>query len=135
TRIPRIAHMSNRGGGETTTAPARRAGSRSPARIRRARYRARCRAGAGRRTSRGGLLDLHLRALLLEGGLDLLGLLAGDALLDRLGSRVDEILRLLEAEPGQLANDLDDRDLVRTDLGEDRRELGLLLGRLGGGGG
>src|SRR5262245_46835972 len=78
---------------------------------------------------RRSLLDFDLCALLLEGRLDLLGLVPGDALLDRLRGRVDEVLRFLEAELGQLADDLDDRDLVRPDFGEDRAELGLLLGR------
>src|SRR5262245_18520445 len=73
------------------------------------------------------LLDLDLGALLLEGCLDLLGLVLGDALLDGLRRRVDEVLRLLEAQAGELANDLDHRDLVGADLGEDGRELGLLL--------
>src|SRR3989304_5043503 len=76
--------------------------------------------------------DLDLGALLLEGGLDLLGLLTGHTLFDRLGRRVDEVLGLLEAELGELSDDLDDRDLVRADLGQDGIELGLLLdGRSG----
>src|SRR5215213_8675043 len=41
------------------------------------------------------LLDLDLRALLLESGLDLVRLVAGNALLDRLRCRVNEVLRLL----------------------------------------
>ena len=73
------------------------------------------------------LLDVDLGALLLERGLDLLGLVRGDPFLDRLGGRVDEVLGLLEAQAGQLADDLDDGDLVGSDLGEDGRELGLLL--------
>src|SRR5439155_21967608 len=73
------------------------------------------------------LLDLYLGALFFERGLDLLGLVAVDAFLDGLRRRVDEILGLLEAEAGQLADDLDDRDLVGADLGQDGRELGLLL--------
>src|SRR5919108_2399737 len=36
------------------------------------------------------------------------------------------------AEVRQLADHLDDRDLVRPDLGQDGAELGLLLGRGGG---
>ena len=68
------------------------------------------------------LLDLDLGALLFEGRLDLLGLVLGDALLDGLRRRVDEVLGLLEAEPGELADDLDDRDLVagrpRSRIGE-----------------
>src|SRR6476660_2045076 len=96
---------------------------------RRASARGRSDLGTGaRRQHPTGLLDLDLRALLLEGRLDLLGLVAGDALLDGLRRRVDEVLGLLEAEAGQLADDLDDRDLVRADLGQRRGELGLLLG-------
>ena len=87
------------------------------------------------RRREAGLLDLDLAALLLEGGLDLLGLVAGDAFLDGLRGRVDEVLGLLEAEAGELADDLDDRDLVRADLGQGRGELGLLLGGRGGLGG
>src|SRR6476619_5543936 len=74
------------------------------------------------------LLDLDFGALLFEGCLDLLGLVARDAFLDGLRRSVDQVLGLLEAELGQLADHLDDRDLVRPDLGEDRAELGLLLG-------
>src|SRR5438093_1845935 len=81
------------------------------------------------------LRDLDLGPLLFESRLDLVGLLAVDAFLDRLGRRVDEILGLLEAESGQLADDLDHRDLVRADLGQGRGELGLLLGGGGGLGG
>src|SRR3954469_714467 len=75
----------------------------------------------------GFLLDLDLRALLLEGRLDLLGLVAGDRFLDRLGCGVDEVLGFLEPQPGELADDLDDGDLVRADLREDGGELRLLL--------
>src|SRR5689334_22461796 len=74
------------------------------------------------------LLDLDLCSLLLQGSLDLLGLVARDAFLDGLGRSVDQILGLLETELGQLADHLDDRDLVRPDLGQDRAELGLLFG-------
>src|SRR6187200_937739 len=81
---------------------------------------------AGTETAR--LLDLDLGALLFERGLDLFGLVLGHAFLDGLGRSVDQILGLLEAEAGQLTDDLDDRDLVRADLGQGRGELGLLLG-------
>jgi hypothetical protein len=77
------------------------------------------------------LLDLHLRALLFEGGLDLLGLVAIHAFLDGLRRRVDEVLGLLEAQAGELTDNLDDGDLVRADLDQDGRELGLLLGGRG----
>src|SRR6478735_3262418 len=74
------------------------------------------------------LLDLDLGPLLFQSGLDLLGFVLGDAFLDGLGRCVDQVLGLLEAEAGQLTDDLDDRDLVRADLGQGRGELGLLLG-------
>src|SRR4051812_23004176 len=67
---------------------------------------------ARRRPPDAALLDLDLGALLLEGCLDLLGLFLGDAFLDGLGRSIDEVLGLLEAEAGELAYDLDDRDLV-----------------------
>ena len=102
---------------------------------RRDRRRARAPPRRAADRGRGRLLDLDLGALLLEGGLDLLGLVLGDAFLDGLGRRVDEVLGLLEAEAGELADDLDDRDLVRADLGQGRGELGLLLGGGGGLGG
>src|SRR3989442_1648775 len=78
------------------------------------------------------LLDLDFGALLLERGLDLLGLVARDTLLDRLREGVDEVLGLLEAQARELANDLDDRDLGRPDVQERGGELGLLPGRGGG---
>ena len=42
----------------------------------------------------------------------LLGLGLGDAFLDGLRRAVDQVLRLLEAEAGELAHDLDDLDLL-----------------------
>src|SRR5262245_36644389 len=87
---------------------------------------------SGRITRRRlALLDLDLGTLLFQRSLDLVGLLAVDALLHGLRGRVDEVLGLLEAEAGELADDLDHGDLVRADLGEDGGELGLLLGRGG----
>src|SRR2546428_784765 len=58
------------------------------------------------------LLHLHRRALLLELLLHLLRLGLGDLLLHRLRGAVDEILRFLEPEPGELADDLDHLDLL-----------------------
>src|SRR6185503_11633707 len=66
---------------------------------------------------------------LFELRLDLVGLLLGDALLDRLRRRVDEVLRLLEAETGDRAHDLDHLDLLAAGLGEHHVEGGLLLRR------
>src|SRR5439155_15228255 len=56
------------------------------------------------------------------------GLLAVDALLDRVGRSVDEVLGLLEAEAGDRADDLDHLDLLVAGAGEDDIERGLLLG-------
>src|SRR3954453_6774770 len=75
------------------------------------------------------LLQLDARAGLLELALQLVGLVALDALLDRLRRLVDERLRLLQAEPGGRAHDLDHLDLLVTWAGEhDVDGRGLLLG-------
>ena len=86
-------------------------------------------------------LDLHHPALAVLGQagradllLDLLGLGLGNRLLDLLRRALDEILGLLQTETRDLANDLDDVDLLVADRGEDDVELRLLLGRRGGGG-
>src|SRR5687768_8165184 len=71
--------------------------------------RARGRARPGTATA---LLDLDGRALLLELGLHRVRLVLRDALLHRRRRAVDEVLRLLEAQAGQLAHDLDDLDLL-----------------------
>src|SRR6266542_3690 len=75
------------------------------------------------------LLELDGGAGLLELGLDAVGLLLGDALLDRLGGRVDEVLRLLEAEAGEGAHDLDHLDLLLARPRQDDVERRLLLRR------
>src|ERR687885_1526769 len=77
------------------------------------------------------LLQLDARAGLLELGLELLGLVALDALLDGLGGLVDERLGLLEAQAGRRADDLDDLDLLVAGAGEDDVDRGLLLDGLG----
>ena len=80
------------------------------------------------------LLDGDRRAGRLELGLGVLGGVLGDLLQQRLGSAVDQILGLLEAQAGDdLADDLDDADLLLAGALEDDVELGLLLGGLGGG--
>ena len=79
---------------------------------------------------RRGLLDLDGGAGLLELLLELVGLVALDALLDGLGGLVDERLGLLEAQAGRGAHDLDDLDLLVAGAGEDDVDgRGLLLGR------
>src|SRR4051812_24189479 len=76
----------------------------------------------------GVLLELDRGAGLFELALDRVGLVLGDAFLDRLRSRVHEVLGLLQAEPGDGADDLDDLDLLATGLREDDVERRLLLG-------
>ena len=76
------------------------------------------------------LLQLDAAAGLLELLLELVGLVALDALLDGLRRLVDERLGLLEAEAGRRADDLDDLDLLVAGCGEDDVDRrGLLLGR------
>src|SRR5690242_9879810 len=77
------------------------------------------------------LLQLDGAAGLLELGLELVGLLALDALLDGLGGLVDERLGLLEAKAGGRAHDLDDLDLLVARAGEHDVERRLLLGSAG----
>ena len=78
------------------------------------------------------LLDGDRSACGLELALGFLGGFLGDLLEQRLGSAVDEVLGLLEAQAGDdLADDLDDADLLLAGTLEDDVELGLLLGGLG----
>src|SRR5207244_8359676 len=74
-----------------------------------------------------GLVDLDGRPRFLELGLDRVGLVLGNPLLDRLRSRVHEVLRLLKAETGDRPDDLDHLDLLATGSGEDDVERRLLL--------
>src|SRR6478736_2510657 len=79
------------------------------------------------------LLDGDRRASLFELGLGGVGGVLVDLLEQRLGSAVDEVLGLLEAQAGHdLADDLDDADLLLACTLEDDVELRLLLGGLGG---
>src|SRR5512138_2551868 len=72
-------------------------------------------------------LDLDLGADVLELLLDRVGLVLRDRLLDRLGRRFNQILGLLQAKARDLANHLDDVDLVGAYFSQRDRELGLLL--------
>src|SRR5712691_9685039 len=72
------------------------------------------------------LLHLDGRAGFLELRLDRVGLLLSDALLDRLRRRVDEVLRLLQAETRDRTDDLDHLDLLTAGCGEDDVEVRLL---------
>src|SRR5205823_6918131 len=73
--------------------------------------------------------SLHFdgRALLFQLGLDRSGLLLRDTGLDGRRRTVDQILRFLESEAGQLAHDLDNLDLLRASFLEHDVELRLLF--------
>src|SRR4051794_11727109 len=76
------------------------------------------------------LLEFDARSGLFELALQLVGLVALDALLDGLGGLVHEGLGLLEAQAGRRADDLDDLDLLVAGAGHDDVDGGgLLLGR------
>src|SRR5262245_56825912 len=75
------------------------------------------------------LLELDGRSGLFELGLDRVGLVLGQTFLDRVGRAVDEVLRFLEAEAGDGADDLDHLDLLAAGLGQHDVERRLLLGR------
>src|SRR4051794_18712681 len=74
--------------------------------------------------SAAGLLDLLL---------DFLGLVLVDAFLDRLGSALDQGLRLAEAKTGDRPDLLDHVDLLAAVAGENNVELGLLFCSRSGG--
>ena len=81
-------------------------------------------------------LDLHFRAGVLELLLHRLGIGLGHGLLHRRGRALDQVLGLLEAKPGDLADHLDDGHLlVRRVFLQSDGELGLLLDRGGRRGG
>src|SRR5213595_1433095 len=73
------------------------------------------------------LLELDGGASLLELGLQLVGLLALDALLDCFRRLVDKGLGLFQAESGRGAHDLDYGDLLATDLGQHDVDRGSFL--------
>src|SRR6201999_4204137 len=75
------------------------------------------------------LLELDLRAGFFELLLEVVGIRLRDAFLEILGRALDEVLRLFEAEARDLADDLDDVDLVRAGFLEVDRELRLLFRR------
>ena len=76
----------------------------------------------------GRLLDLDGRAGGFEFLGNLVGFLFGNALFDRFGSALDEVLRLFQAETGDAANGFDDVELLLAEVGKDDVEFGLLLG-------
>src|SRR3954453_10599266 len=65
------------------------------------------------------LLDLDRGAGLFQLRLDRVGLVLGNALLDRLRRRVDEVLGLLQAQAGDRTDDLDHLDLLGPGARED----------------
>ena len=73
------------------------------------------------------LLNLDLSASLGELRLHGLGVVLGNAFLDSLRSLVNDSLGFLQAQAGQLADNLDDLDLVGAGGLQDHVELGLLL--------
>src|SRR6478672_4973660 len=88
----------------------------------------RCREYRTRMPETFRLLELDGCASLGKLGLDLFGLGLRNALLESLRSTVDQVLRLFEAEAcDDLANDLDDADLVAARCGQDNVERILLL--------
>src|SRR5688572_22209728 len=73
----------------------------------------------GFRSSKLRLLELHLRAGLLELGLDLLGLVLRDTFLNGLRRAFDQVLGFLQAETRKRPDFLDDLDLLIAGGGED----------------
>ena len=73
------------------------------------------------------LLQLDLGADGLESLLDFLGLVLGDGFLDLGGDAFNKSLGFAEAETGDLADDLDDLDLLSAEAGHDNVKLSLLF--------
>src|SRR5215469_7283087 len=74
------------------------------------------------------LLQLDLRARVLELFLDLRRFVLAHIGLHLLGSALDEVFRFLEAKSGDRADFLDHVDLLVARRGENDREFGLLDG-------
>src|SRR5699024_825465 len=73
------------------------------------------------------LLDVCLAAGLFDLGLGFVGFVLVDAFLDRLRRGVNHVLGFLQAETGDLADSLNDLDLVAADIGENNVEFALLF--------
>src|SRR5262245_64497305 len=67
----------------------------------------------------GASLDLDGAADFLDLLLDVLGLGLRNAVFDRLGRTLDEVLGFLQTQSGDGAHDLDHLDLLRPGVGED----------------
>ncbi|CDX42910.1 hypothetical protein MPLSOD_470010 [Mesorhizobium sp. SOD10] len=81
-----------------------------------------------------GLLQLDLGASCFQLSLELVGVGLGNAFLDRLRSRFDQVLGFLEAKAGDGADFLDDVDLLGAGIGENNVEFRLLFSRSSGSG-
>src|SRR3990170_736102 len=75
------------------------------------------------------LFDFRLAPRLFDLLLQRLGFLLFDPFLDRLRNPLDEVLRLLPAQPRYLADHLDHLDLLVRKIGQDHVEVRFLLGR------
>src|SRR5881409_880105 len=73
------------------------------------------------------LLHFGGSARLLELLEDALGVGLGNAFFDVRGRGLDEVFRLLQSKRRYLTHGLDDVDLVRANILQNDRELGLLL--------
>src|SRR5690606_36827377 len=80
------------------------------------------------KTPRTRLLDLRSGAGLFQLLLDRVRLGLRHAFLDLRGHAFDQVLGFLQAQARDLADDLDDADLVGAEAGHGDVELGLLLG-------
>src|SRR5229473_6146410 len=78
---------------------------------------------------RRSLLDSSLCAGVLELLLDGLGVRLRNAFLDGRRSTFDQVLRFLQAQPRDFADDLDDADFVGAELGHRHGEFGLSFRR------
>src|ERR1700722_8141404 len=72
------------------------------------------------------LLDFDRTAGFDDLGLDLLGVVLADGLLDRARSAIDEVLGFFEAETGDVLDDLDNLKLRIARGGENDIKFGLL---------
>ena len=73
------------------------------------------------------LLNFNGSAGLGKSSLDLLSLVLGNAFLNGLGCALNQILSVLQAQTGDLANSLDNVQLVSTKACQNNVELGLLF--------
>jgi len=75
----------------------------------------------------GLLFELHAGASFFQLGLDTVGLFLGSTLLDSIGSTVNQVLGLFQAQTGDGTHNFDDVDFLFTYSGEDDVKLILLF--------